>query len=62
MDPKCFIVGISRVQDYFSWVFRGSKVFSRGYFMGLKFFSRGYFVGPKFFVRGMGEEGAVGQT
>ena len=45
------------------WVFRGSKIFSRGYFLGLKFFlvgiswvqnfSRGYFVGPKFFLVGI---------
>ena len=31
-----------------SWVFRGSKNFSRGYFVGLKFFSWD-FAGPKFF-------------
>ena len=29
---------ISRVQNIFLWVFRGSKQFSRGHFMGPKFF------------------------
>ena len=48
--PPCHpaFVGISWVQKFFSWVFHGSKIFSRGYFVGPKFFSRGYFVGPKF--------------
>ena len=31
-------VGISWVQIFFSWVFRGSKIFSRGYFLDPKFF------------------------
>ena len=31
-------VGISWVQNFFSWVFRGSKIFSRGYFVEPKFF------------------------
>ena len=35
-----------------SWVFRGSKIFSRGYFVGPNFFSRGYFVGIRLFLVG----------
>ena len=34
----------SCVQNFFSWVFRWSKIFSLGYFAGPKFFSRGYFI------------------
>ena len=41
MGPKYFLVGISCVQNFFSWVFRGSEIYSRGYLVGLKF-SRGY--------------------
>ena len=40
--PKLFLVGISLAQSFFSWVFRGSK-----------FFSREYFVGPRFFLVGI---------
>ena len=36
---KFFLVGISWVQNFFSWVFFGSKFFSCGYFVGSKFFS-----------------------
>ena len=47
-------VGISWVQNFFSWLFRGPKTFSRGYFVGLKcgseIFSHGYFVGQNFFL------------
>ena len=43
----CF-VGISWVPNFFSWVFRGSQTFSRGYFVGTKFFSS-VFRGPNFF-------------
>ena len=35
--PSC-LLGISWVQNIFLWVFRGSQIFSRGYFVGLKFF------------------------
>ena len=35
---KIFFVGISWVQNIFSWVFRGSKIFSRGYVMDQKCF------------------------
>ena len=45
VGPKFFLVGISRVQNFFSWVFRGHKISSRGCFVGPRFFSRGYFVG-----------------
>ena len=51
----------SWVFNFLSWIFCGSKVFSRGYFLGLKLFfvsiswvqtfSRGYFCGSKFFSR-----------
>ena len=37
MSPKLFLVGISWVKSFFSWVFRESKVFSRGYFVGQNF-------------------------
>ena len=50
----------SWVQNFFSWVFRGSKIFTRGYlwarnvfswvFRGTEMFSRGYFVGRGYFV------------
>ena len=30
---KIFFVGISWVQNIFSWVFCGSQIFSRGYFV-----------------------------
>ena len=49
MGPKFFLLGISWVQKFFSWVFRGSEIFSRGYFVDPKFFSW-VFVGPKFFL------------
>ena len=45
VGPKSFLVGISRVRNFFSWVFRGHKISSRGCFVGPRFFSRGYFVG-----------------
>ena len=45
MDLKFFHVSISSAQIFFScvqnifwWVFRGSKIFSYGYFVGPKFF------------------------
>ena len=37
MDEKTFLVGISWIQDFFSWVIRGCKFFFR-YFVGLKYF------------------------
>ena len=37
-------VGISWVTNFFLWVFRGSQLFSRGYFVGSKFFLVGNFV------------------
>ena len=37
--PKFFSLSVSWVWNFFSWVFRASNFFSRGY----------YFVGPKFF-------------
>ena len=63
VGPKFFLVGILWVQNFFSWIFCGSKIFSRGYFVGPKFFlggitwiqlySRGYIVGPKIFLVGV---------
>ena len=47
---KFFLVNISQVQTFFSWVFRGSEIFSCGYFVGTKF-SLWVFVGPKFLRR-----------
>ena len=47
---KLFLVNISWVQNFSSWVFRGSKIFSCGYFVGPKF-SSWVFVGAKFFRR-----------
>ena len=62
--PKFFLVGISRVPNFFSWVCCGSKICCRGgiswvrnffssVFCGSKIFSRGYFEGPKFFLFGI---------
>ena len=34
-----FLTGISWVQNVFSWIFCGSKIFFRGFFVGPKFFS-----------------------
>ena len=55
-------VAISWVQIIFSWVFRGFKLFSRGYFVGLKCFLVGIskvqnffswvFLGPEIFFVG----------
>ena len=42
----------SWVLKFFSLVFRGSKIFSHGYFVDLKFFLW-YFVGAKFFLVGI---------
>ena len=38
VGPKYFLLGISWVQNIFSWVFREFKSFPRGYFMDQKFF------------------------
>ena len=48
--PKLFNVGFSWVQSFFSWLFCGSKIFSRGFFVGPKFFLIGFCVGAKFFL------------
>ena len=34
-----FLVSISWVHSFFSWVFRGSEIFFRGYFVGTKFYA-----------------------
>ena len=44
VGSEYFLVGISWVQSLFSWVFRGSKIFSRGYFAVPKFSLVGNFV------------------
>ena len=36
---KSFFLSVSYVQNFFSLIFRGYKIFSRGYFVGLNFFS-----------------------
>ena len=41
---KFFLVSVSWLPNFFSWVFRGSQLFSRGYFVGPKFFLVGNFV------------------
>ena len=45
--PEIFLVGTSWVENIFSWVFRGPKIFLVGgcLLCGPKIFSRGYFVG-----------------
>ena len=43
-------VGILLVQNFFLWVFLGSKMFSCEYFVGPNIFSHRYFVGPKCFL------------
>ena len=48
-SPKFFLKGISLVQNLFSWVFCGSKIFSLSLFRGSKIFPCKYFVGPKYF-------------
>ena len=50
VDPKLFLVRISWVQTFFSWVFRWYKDFSCEYFVGPNFFFPLYFVGPIFFL------------
>lgn len=52
VGPKYNLVGISWIQNIFSWVFHDSKIFCHGYFIGPKIqnFSHRYFVGPKFFL------------
>ena len=62
MGPKFFLVGISWVLNFFSWVFHGSEIFPRGCFVGPKFFLVGIsrvqnffsriFCGSKIFSRG----------
>ena len=62
VSSKFFLVGISWVQNFFSWVFLESKFFSRGYFLGPNFFlvvfrrfknfSGGCFLGSKIFSEG----------
>ena len=49
--PSCHdaLVGVSRVRDFFSWVFRGSDIFFVG-IRGSKSFSRRCIMGPKFFL------------
>ena len=42
--------GISWAQNIFSWVFRGFKIYSRGYFVSCE-----YFVCPKFFLVGISQ-------
>ena len=42
MCPKHFLEGILWVQNFLSWIFRGYKFFSRGFFVGTKYW---YFVG-----------------
>ena len=48
VDPKIFLVGISLVQSFFSWVFCGFQFFFLGSSRD-QIFSRGYFVGPQSF-------------
>ena len=38
MGPMFFLVGISWVPNFFTWVFRGSEIVFRGYFVGPNFF------------------------
>lgn len=49
-DPKCFLMGISRIRNFISKVFRGFKLFSRGFFARFKISFLGYFVDPRFFL------------
>ena len=36
---KFFLMGISWVPHFFSWIFGGSEIFCRAYFVGPNFFS-----------------------
>ena len=51
MGPKYFLLVILWVRNFFPWVFRGSKIFSRGYFVDLKLFFVGISWVPIFFSR-----------
>ena len=42
VGPKYFLVSISWVSYFFSWVFRGSNFFSRGYIMDPRFYGFQY--------------------
>ena len=62
VSSNFFLVDISWVQSFFSWVFHGFEIFSRGLwvqnifawvFRGSHVFSRGYFAGPNFFLVGI---------
>ena len=44
VDPKCFLVCILWLQNFFPWVFRGSKIF----FSWVQNLSHWYFVGSIF--------------
>ena len=50
--PSCHqaFVGVSWVQNFFSWVFRRFKLFSRGYFVGLNVFHVGVLCVQFFFT------------
>ena len=49
---SCYdIIDPSWVQMFFTWVFRGSKIFLVG-ILWLRYFLGSFFVGPKFFSRG----------
>ena len=39
VGPEYFIMGISWVQFFFSWIFRESKIFPPGYFVGPRFYN-----------------------
>ena len=50
IGSKCFLVGILRIRNFISLVFRGSNIFSSGYFVDPRFFSHGYFEFMEFFL------------
>ena len=52
MGPKFFLMGISWVGKFFTWVLRGSESFSRGYLVGPKFSLVGISCVQIFFVVG----------
>ena len=52
VDSKCFLVGISWVRNFFSWIFYRSKIFSHRYFVGPKFFCQ-VFRGSQMFSDGI---------
>ena len=53
VGPKFFLVGISWIQNIFSWVFLRFNFFFLWLFRGSKYFTHGYFVDLSFLLVGI---------